>query len=315
MPEKAHGYCGSIQSILNSIKENPMKLKCWSAIAGVALLVSCGGGGGGDGGAPVAPPPPVSKSITAAAYLDPAMAGVIGTSRVNLALVAVTAPFTLAVQAGNDAPGSYNCPDGGSVVYTKAGTTRTFAFNNCIIAVGGTPMTYSTGSISSTDLTTGLNGTATVLTGGTFNFNSVNVNFLGTGAETWSGTLTFAKPDAATGTFTGGLSVLRNGRTDQYTSLNLRTTVSGGATTAVNTFALASPRITFGLNVENVTANNQVLSKAADNSAVQAVFSVSGASYTFGVYASYAAGATADSTQTLSINDAALNAAFQRILQ
>lgn len=288
------------------------ELKSWSAVTGIALLTACGGGGGGS---PVSPPPPVSKSITATSYLDPAFAGVIGTSRVNLAVVAVTAPFSLAIQAGNDAPGTYNCPGGGSVVYTKAGTTRTFAFNNCIISVGGAPMTYSTGSISSADLTTGLNGTATVLNSGTFNFNSVNVNFLGTGAETWSGTLAFAKPDASTGTFTGGLSVLRNGRTDQYTNLNLRTTVSGGATTAVNTFALASPRIGFGLNVENLTASSQVLSKASDNSAVKAVFAPSGANYTFGVYANYAAGATADSTQTLSVNDAALTAAFQRILQ
>ncbi len=293
-----------------------MNLKSWSAVAGIALLTACGGGGGsGDGGGPVSPPPPVSKSINASNYLDTAMAGVIGNSRANLATIAATLPFTLAVQAGNDAPGIYNCPGGGSVVYTKAGATRTFAFNNCIVSVGGAPMTYSTGSISSADLTTGLNGTATVLNSGTFNFNSVNVNFLGTGAETWSGTLTFAKPDASTAAFTGALSVLRNGRTDQYTNLNLRTTVSGAAATSVNSLALASPRVAFGLNVENVTANNQILSKAADNSAVQAVIAANSSTYTFGVYANYAAGAAADSSQTLASTDAALTAAFQRILQ
>ncbi|MGL4575158.1 MAG: hypothetical protein ACRCV9_10255, partial [Burkholderiaceae bacterium] len=254
---------------------------------GLSVLAACGGGGG-DPPAPPSPPPPVTKTINTSNYLDPAWAALLGTTRINLVLLAVTLPPGITVLSGNDTAGTYNCPVSGSLLYAKTGNARTYSFNNCAFSLNGTPLTFSSGDVSVPDLATAPAGTGVALNGGTFTVTALSLNFANTGVETWSGTLTFTRQDASNIAYTGSWSALRNGRTDQYSNMNVRITSAGSQASASFNFALASPRLPFGITVENTTANGQTIAKAADNSAVQAAPANSGQSYTYGVYANYA---------------------------
>jgi hypothetical protein len=138
----------------------------------------------------------------------------------------------------------------------------------------------------------------------------------GTGPETIGGSFTLARQANLSAAVTGALSVNRNGRTENYTALNLRTVpfnVNALVSIDSGTLAVSTPRISFPFTVTADAAGSRSL--AADSSAAQIAFSATGTSATYSRFNTYSAGATPDESRVLATNDPIVVAVIQRLLQ
>jgi hypothetical protein len=209
------------------------------------LLSACGGGGGGGTPPQTAPTPPVvsnGKIINQLNYLQATWVGAIGTARVELTTDLIPVLFDLAV-AHQDLAGTYPCSISGTMSLGYVSGIRTFTPSNCKQAIGTSTATLISGSVSIPIVPNLVLNQRTYLGSTTIALNQLSMDW-GVGAEEFTGSIVLTRePSSAGGIYKGNLSVLRNGRADQYTNVSVGTFVK----------TAGSPEVTSNLTTEIVT--------------------------------------------------------------
>lgn len=262
--------------ILVHLRRPAMKkhlLKWFCPALTVAVLAACGGGGSS---ADPSVTPPVTQGatiITTDNYVDVAGLTIVAVNRLRFLQDAIDAAFELILNT-SDIPGTYPCPFGGTLTYAKTGLDYTFSASSCDANIAGERVLLQSGSMSvgSPVVQTTSLGTAVgyFLTSATITFNAVAVVEKGvvstvSGSTNWSAVVT--SPSTAAGRTTGAsLTILRAGRADVYTDINVTGIASlfDGNSITGGSMTVSSPRAP---GVLSVTANGTtVTSTAADNS-------------------------------------------------
>ena len=235
------------------------------------LIAGCGGGSddSGDGSSP--PPPGGSTIITSSNYLDAAAVAYVAAARLEFANDLIDAAFETVLNTF-DIPGTYPCLYGGTVSYTRSGSVYTFTVANCDTDVGGQRITMPSGKMTVKDpvvQTTSagyfLTSATTALTDAAFvESGAVSV---GNGSANLSSTVTSSTTASATASG-GTLSILRAGRTDSYTQINVTSSVTlfNGNTLTGGSFKISTPRAPGALTVS--ATSTSLTATAGDNSQV-----------------------------------------------
>jgi hypothetical protein len=299
-----------------------------STTLALSLLAACGGGGDDAGGS-------TAPLITAGNHLDAVYVGVMGGDRTQDAELVADAGYKIA-RANANAPGTYACPGGGSLTYSTSGTTQSFGANSCVL-MSDITLVSGTWSVANLQTTTSASN-VTYLSGGAFNYSNVVLRLAAgwrigadaapAGDETFNGNLTVARaPNAsgvAVGTWSGSLAVLRNGRTDSYTALNMSTTdfdfdsVSQTSEITSSRYRVSTPRFAAGAIDVDIDYRSPVarISSADDGSYVRMTTTtppvVGQLRYQVFVSSSAAAPTT---DEALANTDARVSAAIGRALQ
>lgn len=281
----------------------------------VALVLSaCGGGGGGDSTPNPNPnPTPTTYQVNGTNYLDAFAVGSLGGVRIMLIADAIDSAFEAVIDA-NDVPGTYPCAAGGTLTLTKSGAVRTLTVDNCNDGF----VLYVSGSLTTPNAVAGTFGNATLLLSGDFTMSNVVYRmFDDTVSETINGNVSVQRRADLSVAATGAFSALRNGRVDSYTNIVGQSTTpdsSGEVEVASFSFAVSSPRFTAQPLAVAINANGGTVT-APDASSVTATDASSGPTIALRFDVRTAPGAAPTVTQTLTVDDPQVVAAFTRALQ
>jgi hypothetical protein len=280
----------------------------------VGLLSACGDGGDAAPATqpPAQPPAPVAAQINGSNYLDAFALTFVGAHRMEFVAYLIDSAFQVVIDSDGVA-GTYRCDVGGLITLQTNGSSRTLTPNNCD---DGSYLLVS-GSISSANATASQFGGLIVLDAGDFVLsNALYGDVIDT--EAADGTVRLQRGPALGFTAVGQLSVLRNGRIDQYVNVSVTTApiisdtlgrLTGGS------MSISSPRFAAQpLAISVSGAANSISATAPDGSRVVATIVSSGtpAAYRFDVYA--VDSSTPVTTQTLALNDPSVLEAIWRTL-
>lgn len=272
---------------------------------------SGGGGSGGSGG---------SSQINAATYLDVAALGAVAFQRASNLGATLNRSFEL-MQDADGAPRSMACSPSGAMAFVFASlTVNTTTYANC----EDSGVLLLSGKLQTADLTVLRTNSRNRLLGADFDLqNTVYHAVPGDGVlQTVNSTLRAdRRPDQMTA-LVGQFNLLRNGRTDAYTNVNLvargfsETVVLYSATMTIN-----SPRTAINpLKLDSTSVNDlQVLTMTAPDNSVVKVSTLANATSTRAaqlLVEVYAAGnANPVITQYIAADDPSYAPAFARALQ
>lgn len=285
-----------------------------SSLALASVLAACGGGGGSSGssnsgaGTP-STPTPIAATINEGNYLNAVALTGLAADRLDDVNTMIAYLYS-AVIATQGLTGSYPCPLGGSVNVGLQGSSYTFTAQGCRFA----SYTVQSGTITATGASASLVNGVYYLMGGNFAFTDVDyLSQAQAGNQVMNGQFKLVRNGDLSLDASGQASVRRNGRTDTYTQLQVRTGTPDTRTHEVQidklAFRLETPRFPLALTVAGDSRTGTIT--ATDSSSI--TFTQQTTAYKYELRRT--TGAAPFYTATLTDSDAAFKAALEEMLK
>ncbi len=193
----------------------------------------------------------------------------------------IDAAFETVIGTG-DRPGTYPCVYGGTVAFSRAGTSYTFNVSNCDTVVGGRRTMLVSGAMRVDNPVVQTTAAGWFLTSAAIRFDNAVAIEAGT-PSTFAGSgplsSTVVSPTSAVGTTrSSSLSVERAGRTDAYTDVDVVSDVTlSGNSVQSGSMTLTSPRAP---GVLSIVANVPTTTSSATDRSQSVFVTADGVNYT-----------------------------------
>ncbi|MDT8999069.1 hypothetical protein RQP53_07300 [Paucibacter sp. APW11] len=231
------------------------RLLAVGAAVAALTLSACGGGGGGGSAEPTPGPTPgpgpIAATLSKDNYLDAFALVSLAAMRLDAVTTVIDGSFRV-VLSTNDTPGTYPCPQGGTVSVARIdANTRSFSTNNCNL--GG--VIVNSGKLTAVGAGATVVGGVSYLAGGDFTADQLRFTIPDgiVGEQTLSGQIKLKRNADLTLSGSGNATVLRNGRSDVYKDIIVATsTPDSHHDVSIDTlnFTLDTPRFPVQLNVK-----------------------------------------------------------------